>query len=188
MVLQDLYLHFSQITCLGRVFLVQYHHFPSTLPRHHTEGREHWCVPLKCSLGQALKPGMWQILDAPLPLPWQGSALTNVGARVAQAAAPGGITPGGSSFSCSFPFLSALHSNLDVGLPAAGALSSASLPRKMDFLQNFPSHFKFLTAALLLPLSHSQHSVAVCAVCPHTAKPISVHYLPLKKNPQTTKV
>lgn len=96
--------------------------------------------------------------------------------------------PGGSSFSCSFPFLSALHSNLDVGLPAAGALSSASLPRKMDFLQNFPSHFEFLTAALLLPLSHSQHSVAVCAVCPHAAKPISVHYLPLKKNPQTTKV
>lgn len=93
MVLQDLYLHFSQITCLDRVFLVQYHHFPSTLPRHHTEGREHWCVPLKCSLGQALKPGMWQILDAPLPLPWQGSALTNVGARVGQAAAPGGITP-----------------------------------------------------------------------------------------------
>lgn len=31
--------------------------------------------------------------------------------------------------------------SLDPGQPAAGALSSVSLARKMDFLQNFPPHF-----------------------------------------------
>lgn len=109
--MQDLYLHFSQITRLDGVFLVQYCHFPSSLPQHHTEGRDHCCAPMKGSLWQAQKEGMWQILDAPPSPALAGSALTKAGARVGRAAAPGGIIPAGSSF-CSSPFLTALHSNL----------------------------------------------------------------------------
>lgn len=82
---------------------------------------------------------------------------------------------------CSFSFLTALHSNLDFEQHTAGALSSVSLGRQISYKTFPPILFKSLTAAPLLPLSHSEPSAAVSGMCPQTAKPVSVHLLPLKK-------
>lgn len=84
------------------------------------------------------------MLDAPFPLPWQGSALTNAGAMSGVSSCSWWHHSQVGAPSPSPLLLSLPHSpspSLDPGQPAAGALSSVSLARKMDFLQNFPPHF-----------------------------------------------
>lgn len=105
----------------------------------------------------------------PPSLPWQASSLAKAAEMELEmerdeqlfSVAP---FPGGSFSFC--PPSADFPPRLAPGQPAAGALSSILLPRKLDFLQNFPSCFAlslFPTAASLIffvPLSHSQHSAS----------------------------
>lgn len=159
--------------------------FPIISARHHTEGREPRCVPMEGSLWQALKPGMWQMLDAPpspllagdLPLQileqeW-GEQLLLVASFQPGAPSP---APLPSSQPCS---QTCILSNL---LLEPSPLS-LFLGRWISYKTFPPIFIKSLTAAALLSLCHSQHSAAGSGMCPHTAKPISAHYLPLKRSP-----
>jgi len=101
---------------------------------------------MKCDSREAPTPGPWHMSNITPSLPWQTFPLPKARELKLECEwlLPAAQLPGGSPFPCPSAALPHSQQRAQPGSwanPAAGALSSIFLSRKLDFLKNFPSCF-----------------------------------------------